>query len=201
MMTERDREILQQRQRGETCEQIATDYGVSGSRISQICRREERRMRAAGSSKPERKKSPSGNAPVLESLAPAGTFRIGVYCRIGLHPQAPIKPEAEVRAWWERRALQEEGWSVCGFYLDHGGDDSERNRLIRDCYAGNIDLIFTCNLFSFGGTGGMEISWRIADELKRLPRPVGIFFYGDGLYTLSEKSIAEWQLFMDMLED
>ena len=85
-----------------------------------------------------------------------------------------------------------EGWVYVDVYADEGISGTSLNHrekfkeMIEDCKAGKIDLIVTKSVSRFARNTLDCLEY--VRELKNLPRPVGIFFETENIYTLDSRS-------------
>ena len=85
-----------------------------------------------------------------------------------------------------------ENWHLVDIYADEGISGTSLNhrdafiRMIEDCRKGKIDLIITKSVARFARNTMDCLGY--ARELKGLPKPVGIYFETEGIYTLDSKS-------------
>lgn len=85
-----------------------------------------------------------------------------------------------------------EGWLLVGIYADEGISGTSLNhrdafvRMIEDCKQGKIDLIVTKSVSRFARNTLDCLEY--VRELKNLPKPVGIFFETENIYTLDSRS-------------
>lgn len=87
------------------------------------------------------------------------------------------------------------GWVYEGSYADgigapHLTEESYGLRsLLKECEAGNIDLILTKSVPHFAANVSECVD--ITRKLSSLPRPVGVYFEAEGIYSLDKPSIKE----------
>lgn len=80
-------------------------------------------------------------------------------------------------------------WEFVGFYVDEGGtapnmeSAPEWSRLLQDCYEGKADLVITQKASNISKKLS-ELAF-CARLLASLPKPVGIYFVSEDIYTLA----------------
>ena len=74
------------------------------------------------------------------------------------------------------------GWTVAGFFCDHGGDNGGRDLLLKACSEGGIDLVVARSITRFERDPQKLIS--LVDALHR--NHVGIYFEDVDIYTLDD---------------
>lgn len=84
------------------------------------------------------------------------------------------------------------GWELVHIYADEGisgtslHNRTEFNKMIADCEAGKIDLIVTKSVSRFA-RNVLDCIGKVR-ELRALPKPVGVFFETENIYTLNNNS-------------
>lgn len=80
-------------------------------------------------------------------------------------------------------------WEFVGFYVDEGStapnmeNAPEWARLLQDCYEGKVDLVITQKASNISKKLS-ELSF-CARLLAALPKPVGIYFVSEDIYTMA----------------
>lgn len=115
-------------------------------------------------------------------------LRIAVYIRLStdkIHQRVIYeKTVGDYRRYIE----QFKKWELAKVYTDEGSNDSlsenmrEFRRMIDDCKAGKIDVIFTKSLLQFSDNSSMAVSKII--QLAELSPPIGVFFENEGCFSL-----------------
>lgn len=118
--------------------------------------------------------------------------RVCAYCRVSTDSVEQLSSFELQRAYYEELSERNPNWDLRHIYADEGiSGTSLRNRdqfnlMITDCELGKYDLIVTKSVSRFARNIVDCIS--LVRRLKNLPRPVGVYFEIDNLYTLSETS-------------
>ena len=120
------------------------------------------------------------------------TQRVCAYCRVSTDSVEQLSSFELQRAYYEELTERNPNWELRMIYADEGiSGTSLKNRdqfnlMITDCESGKYDLIVTKSVSRFARNIVDCIS--LVRRLKNLPRPVGVYFEIDNLYTLSETS-------------
>jgi len=114
--------------------------------------------------------------------------RVAVYCRVSTDGIGQTVSFEIQKKYYIKYVKSQPNWKLVGLYSDEGiSATTTKNRiglqmLVRDAKAGKIDLIVIKSISRF--CRNLEDSIRIINELKALPRPVGIFFETERISTL-----------------
>ena len=117
-----------------------------------------------------------------------GIKRVAVYCRVSTDGIGQTVSFEIQKKYYIKYVRSNPGWKLCGVYSDEGiSATTTKNRiglqmLINDAKAGKIDLIVIKSISRF--CRNLEDSIRIINELKALPKPVGIYFETERISTL-----------------
>ena len=188
MYTERNQKMLRRRENGESYASIAQSYGVSESRVCQIChemknREKEQNMKVSQNEITETNTTSEKKAVAyLIACIPDDSM---VYVNM----QSPRM----------KRLAESLGCELLSIYYENPGEMDCMTRMIKECREKGISLIIARSLQRFGRT--IEETWRIVEYLNNLDHPIGVYFYEHGLLTTDKASLASWKLFTDMLED
>ena len=114
--------------------------------------------------------------------------RVAVYCRVSTDGIGQTVSFEIQKKYYIKYVRSQPNWKLVGLYSDEGiSATTTKNRvglqmMVRDAKAGKIDLIVIKSISRF--CRNLEDSIRIINELKALPRPVGIFFETERISTL-----------------
>jgi DNA invertase Pin-like site-specific DNA recombinase len=83
------------------------------------------------------------------------THRVGIYCRVSTRSQEQFDSLSNQLSFLTRMVSGKLGWQLTDIYLDvRSGTDaasrSEFQRMLRDCRANKLDIIFTKSISRFG---------------------------------------------------
>lgn len=118
--------------------------------------------------------------------------RVCAYCRVSTDDPAQTTSYELQKKFYEEEINKTQGWIFAGIYADEGisatslKNRDEFNRMIRDCYAGKIDLIVTKNVSRFARNVVDCLS--VVRKLAQLNPPVGVKFENEGFYSLDATS-------------
>lgn len=113
---------------------------------------------------------------------------VAVYCRVSTDGIGQTLSFELQKKYYIKYVQNHENWRLVGLYSDEGiSATTVKNRIglqmmIRDAKEGKIDLIVIKSISRFCRNLGDSI--RIINELKALPKPVGIFFETENMNTL-----------------
>jgi DNA invertase Pin-like site-specific DNA recombinase len=119
---------------------------------------------------------------------PGRPKRVAVYCRVSTDGIGQTVSFEIQKKYYIKYVRSQPNWKLVGLYSDEGiSATTTKNRvglqmLIQDAKIGKIDLIVIKSISRF--CRNLEDSIRIINELKALPRPVGIFFETERISTL-----------------
>ena len=108
--------------------------------------------------------------------------RAAFYCRFGVTAVRQVT-SYDLALLSFRHLAEHCGWTVAGFYADHGSDDSGRNTLLKDCGEGGIDIVVIRSILRFERNPEKLIS--LVDAFHR--NHVGIYFEDMDLYTMDDE--------------
>lgn len=117
---------------------------------------------------------------------------VGFYARVSTDSLDQLSSYTMQCKLYTEMVERHEGWNLVQIYADEGKSGTTTkhrdgfNQMMRDAYAGKLDLIVTKSVSRF--------SRNILDTIESVRRlaslkpPVGVYFENDGLYTLSSDS-------------
>lgn len=136
-----------------------------------------------------------GDNPTIRKIAwdidPSATIRrVAVYARFAADSPDRISFELQ-KKYYEDFVSSHAGWELASIYIDEYLPGKSRNRenfnrLMKECLAGNIDLVIT-NSFSRFSTSVAECVGYVR-QLKAAKQPVGVYFETENIYTLDNNS-------------
>ena len=136
-----------------------------------------------------------GDNPIIREIAwdidPSTMIRrVAVYARFAAESPDRISFELQ-KKHYEDFVGSQAGWELAGIYIDEYLPGKSRNRenfnrLMKECLAGNIDLVIT-NSFSRFSTSVAECVGYVR-QLKAAKQPVGVYFETENIYTLDNNS-------------
>ena len=115
-------------------------------------------------------------------------FRVGIYIRYFNQTKHYNYLDYHIRQYRDTLALCP-NWELVDFYIDEGSTApnmetaKEWCRLLNDCFSGNVDLVITQKVSNVSKKY-YEITI-LARMLAARPRPVGIYFVSENIYTLA----------------
>ena len=118
--------------------------------------------------------------------------RVAVYVRVSTGDPKQTSSYELQKNYYEDKVERHENWTLVEIYADEGISGTslkhreQFNRMIRDCRAGNIDLIITKSVSRFARNIVDCIS--IVRELGSLNPPVGVFLEREQSFTLKDDS-------------
>lgn len=127
------------------------------------------------------------------------TKRVAVYARVSTDNVEQTSSYELQRNYYEDYVSKHPGWELVGIYADEGISGTslqhrdEFVRMIQDCKDGKIDLILTKNVSRL--SRNILHCIKYVRELRDLPKPVGILFETENIYTL-DKNIEMMLTFM-----
>lgn len=123
-----------------------------------------------------------------ERPLPQKHYRVAVYIRYFNQTRYRDYLSAHKKQFLDTLALCP-NWEFVGFYVDEGGtapnmeSAPEWSRLLQDCYEGKADLVITQKASNISKKLS-ELAF-CARLLASLPKPVGIYFVSEDIYTLA----------------
>ena len=123
-----------------------------------------------------------------ERPLPQKHYRVAVYIRYFNQTRYRDYLSAHKKQFLDTLALCP-NWEFVGFYVDEGGTAPnmesalEWSRLLQDCYEGKADLVITQKASNISKKLS-ELAF-CARLLASLPKPVGIYFVSEDIYTLA----------------
>lgn len=123
-----------------------------------------------------------------ERPLPQKHYRVAVYIRYFNQTRYRDYLSAHKKQFLDTLALCP-NWEFVGFYVDEGGtapnmeSAPEWSRLLQDCYEGKADLVITQKASNISKKL-FELAF-CARLLASLPKPVGIYFVSEDIYTLA----------------
>ncbi len=123
---------------------------------------------------------------------PDKVMRVGVYARVSTDGINQTSSYELQRKYYEELVAERENWTLVDIYADEGISGTSLKhrdnfvRMIQDCKAGKMDLIIVKNVARFARNIVDCIGY--CRELKALPKPVGVFFESEHIYTLQDDS-------------
>ena len=188
MYTERNLEMLRRRENGENYASIAESYGVSESRVCQICHEMKIKEKEQNEEDSQNEEMGTNGAHVKKAIA---------------YLKAYIQDDTSVYVDMRSLRMQEIakwlGYELVSINYDNTGETDSLTHVIEECRGKGISLIIARNFRQFGRS--LEETWKTIEYLNHLEHPIGVYFYEYGLLTNDEASLASWRLFTDMLED
>ena len=135
---------------------------------------------------------------VIPAIQPASFYedtslkRVAVYARVSTGDPNQTSSYELQRNHYEDMVSNHVGWELVHIYADEGisgtslHNRTEFNKMIADCEAGKIDLIVTKSVSRFA-RNVLDCIGKVR-ELRALPKPVGVFFETENIYTLNNNS-------------
>ena len=159
-------------------------------RLSTEERKAKIRERYKGVNKDELEVIPA--RAVLSLKEDSSHKRVAAYCRVSTDDPNQTSSYELQKNHYEEFINEHPGWELVGIYADEGisgtslAHREEFARMIADCEAGRIDLIITKSISRFARNTVDSIS--TVRKLASRPRPIGVLFETENLYTLNQTS-------------
>ena len=159
-------------------------------RLSTEERKAKIRERYKGVNKDELEVIPA--RAVLSLKEDSSHKRVAAYCRVSTDDPNQTSSYELQKNHYEEFINEHPGWELVGIYADEGisgtslAHREEFVRMIADCEAGRIDLIITKSISRFARNTVDSIS--TVRKLASRPRPIGVLFETENLYTLNQTS-------------
>ena len=124
------------------------------------------------------------------------TTRVAAYARVSSGKDAMLHSLSAQVSHYSDMIQRHPGWQYCGVYADEaltGTKDNRENfqRLLQECYAGNVDMIITKSISRFARNTVTLL--QTVRELKRFG--VDVYFEEQNIHTMS----ADGELMMTIL--
>lgn len=115
--------------------------------------------------------------------------RVAVYARVSTDSVNQTSSYELQKNYYEDLVARHPGWELVKIYADEGISGTSLNhraecvRMLKDCDEGKIDLIVTKSVARFA-RNVVDCIGEVR-KLAALPRPIGVFFEAEGIYTLN----------------
>ena len=116
------------------------------------------------------------------------SLRVAVYCRVSTDRVSQAVSFNLQKRYYVKYVKSHPNWKLIGLYSDEGKSATTVKRrdgllmMLKDAADGKFDLIVVKSISRLCRNLGDSI--RIIKELKSLPRPIGIYFESEQMYTL-----------------
>lgn len=108
-------------------------------------------------------------------------LRMAAYFR-NKRPDIHQEPSYQLKAAEYQSMAEANGWRFVGLYMDEGEPGAGREKMLEACRNGDIDILITRALRRIDSD--LKVAIPIAHELRDLPKPVGVYFEMEELFSL-----------------
>ena len=131
--------------------------------------------------------------------------RVAVYVRVSTDNLQQTSSYELQKNYYEDLICRNPKWSLAGIYADEGitGTSLEHrdafNQMINDCEKGMIDMIITKSVSRFARN--LRDCITTLETLKFLPKPVGVFFESENIFSLNDESEMSLNIISTMAQE